>query len=225
MPMLTTSVTASPVWPRQAPLRTRSLKSRILRQHGVDVRHDVPAIDQDRPIGAVAQRDVQDRAVLGGVDPVAREHARAPGLELACAGEVEQQPHRLLGDAVLGVVEQQVTRAQREPREPVGVGGEQLAQVHRGHGFGMSLERPPRGRPGETGHGVPYAGRVPQGRCGPGESGDPRPVAGGHGITGRDPGAADAQHVRQRQVARRDPGVDASCGAEARLRKGARRAP
>ena len=86
-------------------------------QHGVDVRHDVPAIHHDRPVGAVAQRDVQDRPVLGGVDPVACEHARAPGLELTFAGEVEQQADRLLGDAVLGVVEQQVIqRAARTAR-------------------------------------------------------------------------------------------------------------
>ena len=92
-----------------------------LGQHRIDVRHDVPAIHYDRPVGAVAQGDVQDRAVLGDVDPVAREHARAPVLEAGSAGQIEQQAHGFGGDAVLGVIEQQVIQAQREPREPVAV--------------------------------------------------------------------------------------------------------
>ena len=35
-----------------------------VRQHAVDVGHDVAAVDQDGRVGAVAQRHVQDRAVL-----------------------------------------------------------------------------------------------------------------------------------------------------------------
>jgi hypothetical protein len=123
-------------------------------EHAIDVRHDVPAPDQDRTVGAVAQSDVQHRPIFGRVDPVACEHPRAPGLEPGFAGQIQQQAHGFLGDPVLGVIEQQVTLAQREARESVGIAGEQVAQMHRGHGVGMARERPPRGRPGESGHGA-----------------------------------------------------------------------
>jgi hypothetical protein len=68
MPMLTTSLIGRPVKPCQSPARTRSLKPRMLLQHGVDLRHHVRAVDQDRPIRAVAQRHVQHGAIFGAVD-------------------------------------------------------------------------------------------------------------------------------------------------------------
>ena len=80
---------------------------------------------------------------------------RASSSRSGGAGQIDQQAHGFAGDAVLGVIEQQVIQAQREPREAVAVAGEQIAQMHRGHGLGMALERPPGGRAGESGHGVP----------------------------------------------------------------------
>ena len=74
MPMLTTLRIRLPVWPFHAPLRTRSAKRRHLVEHGVHLRHDVLAVDQDRRALRRAQRDVQHRAVFRDVDPVAAEH-------------------------------------------------------------------------------------------------------------------------------------------------------
>ena len=82
MPMLTTSVMRSPVWPRQAPLRTASEKARICSRTAHHLRHHVLAVDEDRPVGGVAQRDVQHRAVLGVVDLLAGEHPFAPPLDV-----------------------------------------------------------------------------------------------------------------------------------------------
>jgi hypothetical protein len=52
-------------------------------------------------------------------------------------------------------VEQQVIQTQGQPRKLVRIAGEKIAQVHRGDGLGMALERTPGRRPGESGHGVP----------------------------------------------------------------------
>ena len=43
-------------------------------EHRLDVRHDVVAVDHDRLVRGCAQRDVQDGAVFGHVDPLAAEH-------------------------------------------------------------------------------------------------------------------------------------------------------
>ncbi len=67
-----------------------------LRQDGVDLGHDVLAIHQDGPVAAVAQRNVEDGAVLGVVDVLPGEHAPDPALKIHRLGEVEKQPERLL---------------------------------------------------------------------------------------------------------------------------------
>ena len=75
MPMLTMSVIAlAGVAAPGAARGPRSAKRAHAVEHRVDLGHDVLAVDQDRPVGAVAQGDVQHGAVLGGVDLLAGEH-------------------------------------------------------------------------------------------------------------------------------------------------------
>ena len=74
MPILITLRMRLPVWPFQAPLRTRSAKVRHLVQNGVDLGHHVLAVVQDGRAARRAQRDVQHRALLRDVDLVAAEH-------------------------------------------------------------------------------------------------------------------------------------------------------
>src|SRR4029450_2917475 len=91
IPMLTTWRMRLPVCPFQAPLRTRFEKSAIASstagtsgtaflaaavrevghgvEHGVNVGHDVLAVHEDRRAARCAQRDMQDGAVFGHVDP------------------------------------------------------------------------------------------------------------------------------------------------------------
>jgi hypothetical protein len=57
------------------------------RQHGVHFGHHVGAVDTDDAIRAGAQRHMQGGAVFGGVDPLAGEHGRAPGLEPRARGQ------------------------------------------------------------------------------------------------------------------------------------------
>ena len=82
MPMLITFRMRFPVCPFHAPLRTRFGKCGHLVEHGVDLGHDVHAVGEDllRPWGA--QGDVQNRALFGDVDFVAREH----GVDVLRAG-------------------------------------------------------------------------------------------------------------------------------------------
>ena len=139
MPMLTTSVMRWPVWPRQAPSRT-ALDEAAIRS-STPLTSGITSLPSTRigPVGAVAQGDVQHGAVLGGVDLLAGEHLVAPALDVLPAREVEQQPHGVGRDAVLGVVEQHAVQAQGEPVEALGVVREQVAHVNRFHGLGMAL--------------------------------------------------------------------------------------
>ncbi len=135
-------------------------------EHGVHLGHDVLAVHLDGPPAAVAQGRVQHGAPLGGVDLLAGEHALAPALELALAGQLTEQRHRLVGDPVLGVIQQDLPPAQGEALEALGVGGEEIAHVHVGHLFVVAGERLPGGAFGQAGHGPscrvrPRAGQRP----------------------------------------------------------------
>ena len=94
---------------------------------------------------AVAQGRVQDRAALGAVDVRAGEHLVAPAGDVGLLGEREQEPHRLVGGAVLRVVDEQAARALRHAREALGVAREQLAQVNRRDRGLVIAKRLPRG--------------------------------------------------------------------------------
>ena len=114
-------------------------------QHAAHVRHDIDAIDHDGPVGAVAQCGVEHRAVLRRVDLFPGEHAVAPALDILQAREVEQHPHGVGRDPVLGPVQQHAVQAQGEPVEPLGIVREQVAHVDRFHGLGMALQGLPFG--------------------------------------------------------------------------------
>ena len=68
----------------------------------------------DRALGR-AQRDVQDGAVLGDVDLVAAEHGVDARAQAGLLGQLQQQLERLVGDAVLRVVEEEADGLERHP--------------------------------------------------------------------------------------------------------------
>ena len=74
MPMLTTFRIGLPVCPFHSPERTRSENAAMRSRTSCTSRDDVDAVDDERAPARHAQRDVEDRAVLGRVDPVAAEH-------------------------------------------------------------------------------------------------------------------------------------------------------
>ena len=89
--MLTTLRIGLPVWPFHSPERTRSAERGHAVEHLVHLRDDVDAVHDERAPLRHAQRDVEHRAVLGDVDPVAAEH------RLRALGEA-----RLLGELRAG---------------------------------------------------------------------------------------------------------------------------
>ena len=109
---------------------------------------DVDPVDHERAVARHPQRDMEHRAVLGHVDVLAREHRVAPVGHTPLLGEGDEQAHRLVGDAVLGVVEEEAGRLAGEALGPARVGGEELAQVHVPEPCRVLLQRlPGRRRP------------------------------------------------------------------------------
>ena len=115
----------------------------------VHVGDDVLAVDDELALLAcrAAQRGVQDSAVLGSVDVLAREHGVAALLELHLAGKIAQQLDGLIGHQVLRQIEVQVTGVKAQLVHAVGVSSEPGLEVDT---FGlelllMSLERLPSG--------------------------------------------------------------------------------
>ena len=100
-------------------------------EHLVDLGHDVLAVDLDHRARRRPQRHVQHRAVLGDVDPLAGEHGVAAGLDAGDVGDGQQRGHHVVVDALLGVVDAQVTDVQQVALGPAGIGGEQLPEVGR----------------------------------------------------------------------------------------------
>ena len=130
MPMLTTARIRSPVCPVHAPLRTRSAKSAIRSSTSwTSCRTSCPSTSSPL-VARVAQRDVQDGAVLGGVDVLAAEHRLGALAQPGALGQRHEQPDRLAGQPVLRVVEVQVAgpagqllAAARGPRRTGPAGG------------------------------------------------------------------------------------------------------
>ena len=129
MPMLTTLRMRLPVWPFQAPLRTRLAEVGHLVEHGVDLGHDVLAVDDDRRAARRAQGHVQHGAVFGDVDLVAAEHGVDARAQAGFLGQLHEQPERLVGDAVLRVVEIDARPPRRSGARRAGIVGEELAQM------------------------------------------------------------------------------------------------
>ncbi len=160
MPMLTMSVMRLPVCPFHAPERTAVGELAHLGEDGVHLGHHVLPVDDDGPVRAVAEGDVEDGAVLGAVDLLAREHPVAPVEHARLPGQIEEELHRLLGDAVLRVVDEHVGHLEREALEALRVGGEEIAHVHRQHRVAVGGERPPgRGFRQHAHGGLRFGGR------------------------------------------------------------------
>ena len=76
-----------------------------------------------------AQRRVQHRAALGGVDRIAGEHCIAPRFETAFAGEVDEEMQRRAVDAVLRQIGEHFGRFDAEALEAARIALERVAQV------------------------------------------------------------------------------------------------
>jgi len=101
-----------------------------LLEHRSNPRHHVLSIDQNRRVRSIAEGDVEHCAVFSPIDLGAGVHGVGRLPHPARPRKLAKQADRRLVDAILGVVEEQVLDLERETREPLGVGGEELAHVN-----------------------------------------------------------------------------------------------
>src|SRR5262249_27490611 len=113
--------------PRAAADATREVGHPV--EHGVDLGHHVPALDDDGGPLRRAQGDVEGGAPLRDVDLLAAEHRVDPRSEAGLVRQPQQQPQRLVGDAVLRVVEMEVDGVDRETLAALRIVREEPAQM------------------------------------------------------------------------------------------------
>lgn len=92
------------------PLTRADLLGELLHvvQHAVDLLDHTLTVDLHGLVGGVAESHVVDSAALCEVDLLALEHVIAELLDLCLLGELDEKGEGLLGDEVLGVVEDDV---------------------------------------------------------------------------------------------------------------------
>ena len=115
-----------------------------LVQHGMNLRHDVLAIDEDHRSPRRAQRYVQHRAILRDIHLLAAKHCVDPPAQPGLLGELDQQPERLVVDAVFGVVQKDTGSFRRHPLGACWVLGKKASQVPVPHRPLVIFERAPR---------------------------------------------------------------------------------
>ena len=128
-------------------------------QHRVHLRHHVLSFDEDRPVAAIAQRDVQHGPFLGVIDDLAVEGPFDPGRYLRLTGQLDQQAERFVGNAMFGKIHQQIAEPPGKPGETIRIGGEHVTQMQVGDNGMMGLQRLPSRQIAGNGHGqLPYQG-------------------------------------------------------------------
>ena len=120
-----------------------------LVEHGMDLRHDVFAIHDDGlPFGG-AQGHVQDGPLFRDVDFVPAKHGIDAGPQAGFLRQLQQELERLIGDAVLRIVEVDADGLDRHPLPALGVVREELPEMQLADLRVMGFEGLPRRACGE----------------------------------------------------------------------------
>jgi len=98
-------------------------------EHLVYLGDDVLPVDDQGGATGSAQGDMEHRPVLGHVDVLAGEHRRRALPQPGLLGQLNQQLQGLVGDAILGVVEEEPDRLGGHALPPGRVIGEEIPQV------------------------------------------------------------------------------------------------
>src|SRR5206468_4641087 len=98
-------------------------------EHRVYLRNHVLSVDDDRLATWRPERHVEDRAVFGDVDLLAAKHGVDALTQPDLLGEADEEAERLVGYAVLRVVEVQADTFDRQAFAATRVVGEELAEV------------------------------------------------------------------------------------------------
>jgi hypothetical protein len=92
-----------------------------LVQNGMDPGHDILSVNMDGTRRAIAQRHVKGRPLLRTIDPLSGKHATDLVLETALPGQSVQKPEGMVGNAVFGIIEQQVFERKGKTLKPLGI--------------------------------------------------------------------------------------------------------
>src|SRR5262249_6542476 len=114
-----------------------------LVEHGMDLRHDILAIDHDGRPFRRAQRHVQDRAIFRDVDFLAGEPRVDSLAQPGLFGERDEQSQCLVIDAMFRIIEKDADGLRRHPLAAFGIMREQVSQMAAAHCLVVILERPP----------------------------------------------------------------------------------
>ncbi len=130
MPMLTTFVIGLPVWPFHSPERIRSENAAIRSSTScTSATTSRPSTISERPRGirsATCSTARSSVTLMCSPANIASRRSATP----ASLREREEQPQRLVGDAVLRVVEKDARRFGGEPRAAARIGREEVAEVN-----------------------------------------------------------------------------------------------
>ena len=114
-----------------------------LVQHRVNLGHHVLAINNNALVLWGAQGHVQHRPLLCHVDLLAPEHGLDALLQPRRLCQLQQQAHRLVGNAVLGIVKINANGFRREALSPPGVLGKERSEMKGLYLLIVFLERLP----------------------------------------------------------------------------------
>jgi hypothetical protein len=106
-----------------------------LVEHGVNFRHDVPAVDHDGRAFWRTQRHVQHGPIFRDVNFLAAEHCVDPGAQTGLFGELDEQLERFVVDAMFRVIEVDAGRLRSHPLTARRIIREQIPQVQAPHGL------------------------------------------------------------------------------------------
>src|SRR5215470_4809685 len=116
-----------------------------LVEHGMNLRHDVLAVDDDGRASRRPQRHVQDRAIFRDVDFLAPEHRVDSFAQPGLLGELDEQAQRLVLNAIFRIIQEHTGGFRRHPLPARGILREQVAQVPTTHCSVVIFERTPYG--------------------------------------------------------------------------------
>src|SRR6266849_8954833 len=137
-----------PNFPTSAPLVETATKCFATARSSPSVRsvhfgNHVLAVDENRLVAGRPEGHVQHRAVLGDVDLLAAEHGVDALAQPGLLGEVDEETERLVGHAVLRVVEVEAHALDRQALAATRVVGEELAEMDVAHLRVMLAQRFP----------------------------------------------------------------------------------
>jgi hypothetical protein len=115
------------------------------------------AVYLDYGLAGGAQGHVQHGAILGTVDPGAAEHRCDLLAQARGAGQGHEQIERLVGNAVLAIVEVEAGSFSAQPLAAALVGSKEVAQVGGADRRGVRLERLPLGAGVRGGHSLVHS--------------------------------------------------------------------